>query len=68
MATDGSALPEVLVGVQTPQAFAARDLLAAHRAAAADGFEATDTAGILAAYTGSASLAVGPRSDEPDRT
>lgn len=47
---DGAALPEVLVGVQTPQAFRAADLLAAHRAAAADGFEATDTAGILAAY------------------
>ena len=47
---DGSPLPEVLVGVQTPQAFRAADLLAAHRAAAADGFEATDTAGCLAAY------------------
>jgi 2-C-methyl-D-erythritol 4-phosphate cytidylyltransferase len=48
---DGSVLPETLVGVQTPQAFRARDLLLAHRAAAADGFEATDTAGILTAYT-----------------
>ena len=48
---DGSALPDVVVGVQTPQAFRARDLLLAHRAAAGDGFEATDTAGILAAYT-----------------
>jgi 2-C-methyl-D-erythritol 4-phosphate cytidylyltransferase len=36
--------------VQTPQAFRAADLLAAHRAAAADGFEATDTAGCLATY------------------
>jgi 2-C-methyl-D-erythritol 4-phosphate cytidylyltransferase len=53
---DGSPLPEALVGVQTPQAFRARDLLAAHRAAAADGFEATDTAGCLAAY---ADLAIG---------
>jgi 2-C-methyl-D-erythritol 4-phosphate cytidylyltransferase len=39
-----------VVGVQTPQAFRAADLLAAHRAAAAAGFEATDTAGCLAAY------------------
>ena len=38
------------MGVQTPQAFRASDLLAAHRAAAAAGFEATDTAGCLAAY------------------
>ena len=30
---DGDALPEPLVGVQTPQAFRAADLLAAHRAA-----------------------------------
>lgn len=50
VAVDGSLLPETLVGVQTPQAFRAADLLAAHRAAAADGFEATDTAGCLAAY------------------
>lgn len=49
--TGGSPLPETPVGVQTPQAFRARDLLSAHRAAAADGFAATDTAGILAAYT-----------------
>jgi 2-C-methyl-D-erythritol 4-phosphate cytidylyltransferase len=49
--TDDSPLPGVLVGVQTPQAFRARSLLAAHRAAAADGFEATDTAGIFTAYT-----------------
>lgn len=51
VSADGSALPELLVGVQTPQAFRATDLLRAHRAAAADGFEATDTAGIMAAYT-----------------
>jgi 2-C-methyl-D-erythritol 4-phosphate cytidylyltransferase len=50
VAADGSAVPGRLVGVQTPQAFRAPDLLAAHRAAASDGFEATDTAGILAAY------------------
>jgi 2-C-methyl-D-erythritol 4-phosphate cytidylyltransferase len=47
---DGSPLPDGLVGVQTPQAFRASDLLAAHRAARSDGFEATDTAGCLAAY------------------
>ncbi len=47
---DGAALPDRLVGVQTPQAFRAADLLAAHRAARADGFEATDTAGCLASY------------------
>jgi 2-C-methyl-D-erythritol 4-phosphate cytidylyltransferase len=51
VAVDGSPLPEALVGVQTPQAFRAAALLAAHRAAARDGFEATDTAGCLAAYT-----------------
>lgn len=51
VATDGSDLPERLAGVQTPQAFRADVLLAAHRAAAADGFEATDTAGCLAAYS-----------------
>jgi 2-C-methyl-D-erythritol 4-phosphate cytidylyltransferase len=47
-----------LVGVQTPQAFRAVDLLAAHRRAAADDVEATDTAGILAAYTALAVAAV----------
>jgi len=50
VAIDGSELPATLVGVQTPQAFRATELLAAHRAASADGFEATDTAGCLAAY------------------
>lgn len=48
---DGSPVPPGLVGVQTPQAFRAAALLTAHRAAAADGFEATDTAAILAAYS-----------------
>jgi 2-C-methyl-D-erythritol 4-phosphate cytidylyltransferase len=47
---DGARLPDGLVGVQTPQAFRASDLLAAHRAARGDGFEATDTSGCLAAY------------------
>ncbi len=47
-----------LVGVQTPQAFGAVALLTAHRRAEADGFEATDTAGILAVYTEIAVAAV----------
>ncbi len=55
---DGADLPDRLVGVQTPQAFRAADLLAAHRAARADGFEATDTAGCLAAYAGGTVVAV----------
>ena len=50
VAVGGSTLPATPVGVQTPQAFRAADLLAAHRAASVDGFEATDTAGCLAAY------------------
>jgi 2-C-methyl-D-erythritol 4-phosphate cytidylyltransferase len=51
VSVDGSPLPEALVGVQTPQGFRAADLFAAHRAALADGFEATDTAGCLTAYS-----------------
>jgi 2-C-methyl-D-erythritol 4-phosphate cytidylyltransferase len=51
VAVDRSPLPADLVGVQTPQAFRAADLLEAHRRAAADGVEATDTAAILARYT-----------------
>lgn len=43
-------VPGELAGVQTPQAFDARALMAAYRAAADDGFEATDTAGCLARY------------------
>jgi len=39
-----------LVGVQTPQSFRAPELLAAYRAAAADGAEFTDTAGCLERY------------------
>lgn len=39
-----------LVGVQTPQAFRAGELLAAYRAADADGFEGTDTASCLERY------------------
>ena len=40
-----------LVGVQTPQAFGAQVLLAAYRAAAADGFTGTDTASCVERYT-----------------
>ncbi len=39
-----------LAGVQTPQAFRAGPLLAAHRRAAADGFESTDTAACFERY------------------
>ena len=39
-----------LVGVQTPQAFRAAPLLDAHRRAAADGFESTDTAACFERY------------------
>ena len=39
-----------LAGVQTPQAFRAADLLAAYRAADADGFSGTDTASSLERY------------------
>ena len=39
-----------LVGVQTPQAFRAADLLAAYRAAEADGFTGTDTASCVERY------------------
>jgi 2-C-methyl-D-erythritol 4-phosphate cytidylyltransferase len=37
-------------GVQTPQAFRAPDVLAAYRAASADGFEGTDTSACVCAY------------------
>ena len=40
-----------LARVQTPQAFRAADLLAAYRAAARDGFQGTDTASCLEAYS-----------------
>jgi 2-C-methyl-D-erythritol 4-phosphate cytidylyltransferase len=39
-----------LIGVQTPQAFRAVPLLEAHRRAAADGFESTDTAACFERY------------------
>lgn len=50
MARDLSGTPTGLAGVQTPQAFAAADLLAAHTAAHEDGFEGTDTASVLERY------------------
>lgn len=43
-------VPGDLVGVQTPQAFRAPDLLAAYSAAAADAFTGTDTASCLERY------------------
>jgi 2-C-methyl-D-erythritol 4-phosphate cytidylyltransferase len=42
---------EGLAGVQTPQAFRAVPLLEAHRRAAADGYESTDTAACFERYT-----------------
>ena len=51
-----------LAGVQTPQAFRAADLLAAYRAADADGFTGTDTASCVERYAGAhhRRRAVGP--------
>jgi len=48
---DGTRLPPELDGVQTPQAFRARELLAAYELADRDGFDGTDTAGCWARYT-----------------
>jgi len=58
LAVDGRTVPEGLCGVQTPQAFRARDLLAAYTAAEGDGFEGTDTAGCLQEYADVAVVAV----------
>ena len=52
IAQDGSR-PGRVVGVQTPQAFRAAELLAAYVQAAADGFKGTDTAACWAEYVGS---------------
>jgi len=52
LALDGRELPAELDGVQTPQAFRAPDLLAAYAAAAADGFDGTDTAACWSRYSG----------------
>lgn len=48
---DGSLAPDGLVGVQTPQAFRARDLLGAYRRADADGWTGSDTAACLERYS-----------------
>lgn len=48
---DGSLAPRGLVGVQTPQAFRAVELLSAYRRADAEGFVGTDTAACLERYT-----------------
>lgn len=48
---DLRAAGEALVGVQTPQAARARDLLEAYRRADETGFEGTDTAACLARFT-----------------
>ena len=50
LTTDLHAAPPDLVGVQTPQAFRAGPLLAAHGRAAAEGFESTDTAACVERY------------------
>jgi len=47
---DGTPLTAGLATVQTPQAFRAKDLLAAYRSAAVDGFEGTDTASCVERY------------------
>ena len=61
VSTDGLTAPppgEQWVGVQTPQAFRARPLLASYVAAQRDGFEGTDTAACVAAYSDLAVVAV----------
>lgn len=56
-----SAAPEGhLVGVQTPQAFQARPLLEAYRAARRDGFDGTDTAACLERYRPDVALVAVP--------
>ena len=47
---DLTPVTEAVGGVQTPQAFRARDLLAAYRAADEGGFEGTDTSACVAAH------------------
>ncbi|MCW2832483.1 MAG: 4-diphosphocytidyl-2C-methyl-D-erythritol synthase [Nocardioides sp.] len=58
LTTSLTAVVGELCGVQTPQAFGARLLLAAHRAAAETGFEGTDTAAVLADHAEVAIAAV----------
>ncbi len=48
---DGSPAPAGLVGVQTPQAFRAVELLSAYRRAEQEEFVGTDTASCLERYT-----------------
>jgi 2-C-methyl-D-erythritol 4-phosphate cytidylyltransferase len=55
---DGGVAPTGLVAVQTPQAFRARDLLAAYRRADADGFDGTDTASCFERYADGRVVAV----------
>ncbi|MEU0264989.1 2-C-methyl-D-erythritol 4-phosphate cytidylyltransferase [Nocardioides sp. NPDC006303] len=51
-----------LVGVQTPQAFRAADLLAAYAQAAADGFDGTDTGATLERYASGVRIVAVPSS------
>ncbi|MFE7224243.1 2-C-methyl-D-erythritol 4-phosphate cytidylyltransferase [Nocardioides sp. NPDC057577] len=51
-----------LVGVQTPQAFRASDLLAAYARAAADGFDGTDTGATLERYASGVRIVAVPSS------
>lgn len=51
---DGRMTEGTLVRVQTPQAFRARPLLQAYRAADAEGFEGTDTSSCIERFTDSA--------------
>ena len=55
-----SSLSRPLAAVQTPQAFRAPDLLAAYRAAEADGFVGTDTASCLERYSPGLRIAAVP--------
>lgn len=55
---DLSAVSDDVGGVQTPQAFRAPEVLAAYRAADAEGFEGTDTSACVAAHRGTAVAAV----------
>ena len=50
LTSSATAVRGELAGVQTPQAFRARDLLAAYRRADEEGFEGTDTAACLERY------------------
>jgi 2-C-methyl-D-erythritol 4-phosphate cytidylyltransferase len=54
--------PPGLVGVQTPQAFRAAELLAAYTEADADGFDGTDTASCLERYAPTVRIAAVPSS------